>query len=331
MENPCTSKRQHSYQPPILAPDRFRGSSAIEDAIRWLAVVLAFGAAAIMARYNLRRGEGDRTSALRLSLIVFACSVLTAILRAHHVPLAIEEAKFLFSITGWSVVWAIFTWLIYVGLEPHAQRIWPRALTSWRRLLSGRLRDSIVGRDVLVGIAVGVGLVAARFLFTDEPLPNDFSIRALDSLRSLSAFAHAVVLNIMDVPVTALAGLLFLLLLRAIFRNTWVAAGVLCLLFLPYVSGGTALQSWEHGAYTLFISIVVVVLLLSLGLVAYASSLLAQFFLTRFPLTLDTNAWYFGSSTLILLMIAALATYACVVALGPGMLSPESAARRTSQ
>ena len=76
-----------------------------------------------MARYNLRRGEGDRTSALRLSLIVFAFSVLTAILRAHHVPLAIEEAKFLFSITGWSVVWGIFTWLIYVGLEPHAQHL----------------------------------------------------------------------------------------------------------------------------------------------------------------------------------------------------------------
>ena len=144
-----------------------------------------------------------------------------------------------------------------------------------------------------------------------------------------SAFAHAVVLNIMDVPVTALAGLLFLLLLRAIFRNTWVAAGAV--VFVLARTGCTALQSWEHGAYTLFISIVVAVLLLRLGLVAYASSLLAQFFLTRFPLTLDTNAWYFGSSTLILLMIAALATYVCVVVLGPGMLSPESAARRTSQ
>jgi hypothetical protein len=34
------------------------------------------------------------------------------------------------------------------------------------------------------------------------------------------------------------------------------------------------------------------------------------------PLTLDTHAWYFGQSLIVLLLIGALATYGFLVALG---------------
>ena len=38
--------------------------------------------------------------------------------------------------------------------------------------------------------------------------------------------------------------------------------------------------------------------------------------LVRVPLTLDTNAWYFGHSLVVLLVVAALATYGFLVSLG---------------
>jgi hypothetical protein len=38
--------------------------------------------------------------------------------------------------------------------------------------------------------------------------------------------------------------------------------------------------------------------------------------LTWMPLTLDTHAWYFGQSLIVLLLIGALATYGFLVALG---------------
>jgi hypothetical protein len=38
-------------------------------------------------------------------------------------------------------------------------------------------------------------------------------------------------------------------------------------------------------------------------------------FLTWLPLTLDPNAWYFGRSLIVLLLISALATYGFFVAL----------------
>ena len=68
-----------------------------------------------------------------------------------------------------------------MSLEPRVRRLWPTTLISWARLLSGRARDPMVGRDLLIGVAAGVGLVAARLLIS-EPAPNDLLILQLDTL-----------------------------------------------------------------------------------------------------------------------------------------------------
>ena len=60
------------------------------------------------------------------------------------------------SAAGLALLWGGFTWLIYIGLEPYVRRVWPRTLISWTRLLSGQVRDPLVGRDVLIGMLVGV-------------------------------------------------------------------------------------------------------------------------------------------------------------------------------
>ena len=46
-------------------------------------------------------------------------------------------------------------WLLYLALEPFARRRWPQMLISWTRALSGSWRDPLVGRDMLIGAAVG--------------------------------------------------------------------------------------------------------------------------------------------------------------------------------
>ena len=43
-------------------------------------------------------------------------------------------------------------WVVYLALEPFTRRTWPRSLTSWNRLLSGRFADPLVGRDLLIGV-----------------------------------------------------------------------------------------------------------------------------------------------------------------------------------
>ena len=54
---------------------------------------------------------------------------------------------------------AVLVWTAYLALEPYVRRNWPRTLISGTSVLSGRLGDAIVGRDVLVGMCAGLVLL----------------------------------------------------------------------------------------------------------------------------------------------------------------------------
>ena len=55
-----------------------------------------------------------------------------------------------------SVFYGVLLWTIYVALEPSVRKRLPQALVSWTNVLAGRVGDSVVGRDLLVGAALGV-------------------------------------------------------------------------------------------------------------------------------------------------------------------------------
>ena len=55
-----------------------------------------------------------------------------------------------------SVFYGVLLWTIYVALEPYVRKHWPQVLVSWTNLLAGRVADPVVGRDVLLGTALGV-------------------------------------------------------------------------------------------------------------------------------------------------------------------------------
>jgi serine/threonine-protein kinase len=294
-------------------PESFTGRPPLGEAFFWGAIVAAFAVAAVMARYHLRREEGDRDGARKVGAFVSTGMMLAVLLQAHHVPAAIQEVTLLLSLAGWSLVWGALAWLIYMGLEPPVRRLWPATLISWTRLMSGRVRDPLIGRDVLAGVAVAIGLVGIRFVFTTRPLPNDLLLPALESLRSTRHFASVLMAGIAEAPEFALFPLFFLVITRAIVRSTWLAAIALSALFFPLLTGGAVQTSWALGLYALAQGLVSLTVLLRLGLLAWTTALVVVFVLTRLPLTLDVNSWYFGSSTLSLLLIIGLATYGSVV------------------
>ena len=65
-------------------------------------------------------------------------------------------------------------WLAYVAIEPIVRRRWPDLLISWTRLVSGRFRDPLVGRDALAGILGGAVVWLA--LGGSQALPNWFDL-----------------------------------------------------------------------------------------------------------------------------------------------------------
>jgi hypothetical protein len=200
---------------PDIARDPFSTRrSPIAEALQWGLIVSIFACAAMLARHNLRIGQGDRRSARRLGGFVVCASVLSAILRAHHVPVALEELTFLFGVIGWALVWGAFTWLIYMSLEPYVRRVWPTALISWTRLLSGRWRDPLVGRDVLAGLLAGIirmALLIVRLRLTDRPPPDVLFASGLESLGSVRHFKNiALVETVVDALSYALSALFLL-------------------------------------------------------------------------------------------------------------------------
>src|SRR4029453_3221547 len=112
-------------------------------------------AATLIGFRNVRLGLGDQHGAFRLALYTFVVSFLQGMLIAHHVPTLVE-----FGIVSehlaWSLLWTITVWIVYLALEPFVRGRWPHSIISWKRFISGQLRDPLVGRDLLLGILLGV-------------------------------------------------------------------------------------------------------------------------------------------------------------------------------
>ena len=120
-----------------------------------LALPVTVGIVALAIR-NLRLKRGDRRGAFRIA-VFGALTGYVALKIGIHFPSSLYDLVDFWIVTdAQPIQWACIGWLYYIALEPEVRRTWPHTLISWSRLLSGRLRDPLVGRDVLVGVTAGL-------------------------------------------------------------------------------------------------------------------------------------------------------------------------------
>ena len=256
---------------------------------------------ALIARRNLRKGIGDRRGAGRLASLTFGLMALVWIFSEHHVP-TIHEF-YLFSLfAGSALLISVQLWFWYIALEPLIRRRWPMSLTSWSRLLSGRFRDALVGRDLLIGCVVGVIYVLLdhlSFLIPDwigAPHAAPYASRT-----EVFVGARALIPIACSAPVRAtefgLLILFILFLLRVLLRKQWAAT----LVFLAFFAAMGALDSESPilggilGALEWALPLLVV---LRFGLLATTTGIFAYNILSWFPLTMQLSAWYSGMGLL---------------------------------
>jgi serine/threonine-protein kinase len=288
-------------RPGVLSTRRSAGG----EAALWLAIIVIFTTTVVMVRRNLRAGEGDLRGALILALVVVGGGLASTLLRAHHVPNPIEELVLVISVIGWTLVWGVFSWLSYVAFEPHVRRLWPRTLVSWTRLLAGRVRDPLVGRDLLIGVLGGVALAGAAVLqvIADGRAPSDPLVAlSLDALLTPGRLTSHVIFAMVDALQYALGAFFLLLFLRLVLRRTWAAIVVL-IAFSLLLAEGAGLPYAIGGAALFF------VVVLRVSLLSGAAMLITQRLLTRTPITLDLGAWYAGATTMVLLVVVGLALW----------------------
>ena len=157
--------------------------------------------------------------------------------------------------------------------------------------------------------------VIVRFRLSGRAAPSDTLIRALESLSSTPDFVNiAFPSQLVTALQFSLGGAFLFLLARLIVRKTWFAVALTIVAWIPFIPGGVAPFNWEL-VLVVAPPLLIALTFLRVGLLAQLALLLMDV-LIRVPLTLDPNAWFFGSSLVVLVGVAVLATYSFLISLG---------------
>jgi len=222
---------------------------------------------------------------------------------------------------------AIFTgvigWVMYIAVEPFARRYWPHSIIAWTRLLSGRWRDPLVGRHVLIGALAG----AVAAFFSDMPtligrwVGNPAFAPAANSSDLPMSLRHAVarLFEAQTSPTPFLGLFVLLLALRIMLRRQWLAVTIVAalILFVQVMSPLERSQGvdWFGVASAVGTAAVLVFTLVRLGLLSLVVMMITSLCLWHFPFTTDFSRWYAGLGLVGLLAFTAIAVYGFWVSL----------------
>src|SRR5262249_54676482 len=151
-----------------------------------------------LAAGNLRRQRGDRRGAFRLAAFVF-CVQMTLWAARAHLTISFGTFGIFLMALATSAFYGVMMWIVYVSLEPYVGRRWPQALISWSAALIGRFRDAVVGRDVLIGCAVGAALSVVTGL-SETWLRRAGGWPNLDTTLPLAGARGSLVVMLIAVP-----------------------------------------------------------------------------------------------------------------------------------
>ena len=278
-----------------------------------LAISILTGAG-LLARKNLRQGRGDRHGATRVAVAMMSVLMVLWAMQVHVVASLGLPVMFLLAICT-SVFYGALLWTIYVALEPSVRRHWPHVLVSWTSVLTGHARDAVVGRDVLIGTAVGVAW--AVMIRGADGLTGGGGINFPGTAELLSGLRSAIGVVLQQAPYAMRNAFVYLSMLfvaRLLVRREWVAAlmfaGVFTLLDLIGNDEG-----WSGPLLTLLYFGSGAFVLLRWGLLAFAVAVFVAPLLLVLPATTDASAWFFGNMLLVMAAIIGLAVWGVYISM----------------
>jgi Protein kinase domain/zinc-ribbon domain len=272
-----------------------------------------------LARRNTHLGRGDRKGALRVASVIFAAVCLNALMGWHAVAKLDAISSYIVAQFSFGLFFAAFAWLTYVALEPYLRRRSPQLLISWTRLLDGRFRDPLIGRDLLVGALFGSALAAVVYFRNALPgwinIPGRYPLdpgRLLlgTAAEAISQFAGPAAFAV----IFALGFMSLLTLAQLVFRKRWLAIAVCGLVLFVVLLPG---QNLFLEAPTIALEVLIILVAMArFGLLGFAFTMFFESTLTTFFQAFDFSHWYSARSWFALLVCLALALYGFRRALG---------------
>jgi eukaryotic-like serine/threonine-protein kinase len=274
----------------------------------------------VLARHNIRQGKGDRRGAFRLALAIAVIDLVGGNLRAAHHANAFEEWNLIILLASSALFSGGAAWLYYIALEPLVRKRWPDLIIAWTRLVSGRPRDPLVGREILIGVALGVWLAVLNALVGAvanlNRLPTVFEGDTIERLKSLARSASAILGSFDQSTGQALVLLFIIVVLRVALRRTAPAMAAFALI-VAAIAGLSVAEDYGRLAlvWSVLAGAVITFATARVGLLALAATLVTVDLVGGLPIVLDPSVWYAGAAALPLLVLAPLAAWAARAAL----------------
>ena len=267
---------------------------------------------------NLRMRRGDRQAATRIALAIFALRSFAALVMADHAPSFFHEFGVFMTAMAENLLWAALFAVLYIALEPYVRRRWPDRLISWARLVSGKWRDPMVGRDVLIGIVGGLlhSVIAAWTQKTIElatgtpaqPFRGILS-RLANPAAGFAQFASGISNGI----AYGMVLMTTLMVLTIVMRRRWLAVGSLGALILTSYLLNSVDRAMVPGL--ILNAALMTFVLARYGLLANAAMTMTFFAIFFAPLP-DAFAWYTARGLVPLILLLALSAWAFHTSLG---------------
>ena len=304
---------------PWTVPDRTPEQSG--TATGQLIIIIAVSFAIIfgawrMGRRNMKKGLGDRDGARRLAGWI-AWVQMGLWLCDSHFNASIGTYGMVILAMSTAVFYGFIVYVMYIALEPQVRRRWPRTLISWSAMLTGQWRDPIVGRDVLVGVLLGIGTLAISQAVDAVALGATMSphLGTVDVLQGFRSTVGTVFFSMPHGIRDTLTFSLLLFLLRAILRNEIAAGAALAIIFASAAAVGSA-HPVIDAAEALVAYGLVAFLVWRFGLLALGMFILSNSLAGQLQPTFHTGAWYFPNTIFLIACLVGLAVWGCYTSIG---------------
>ncbi len=270
-------------------------------AIRTSVWIATFLGGLWLAWLHTARGDGDTKGARRLALFVGFLVAFEWLVGAQHTFDIAEELTAVFAQLMFVIFAAATAGVLYLSVEPIARRYWPRTLTGWTRMLQGRWRDQIVGKEVLLGAVVGLVWVVLVQLDTLIPvwcgwLPARLKLPELGfDLADYFAIEYKVQVIVRAAIAALGSGLLWmftLLLFQMRVKNVWISMTLFVIATTLVFTTPSRLDSAVPGLTLAIVFACVALLATRVGLLSLVTARFVMVACLNSPLTLDGRAWF---------------------------------------
>jgi hypothetical protein len=277
-------------------PSRAASTLRLFALVLWTSVLAG---SMLLARHHIRSKRADLRAASRLALLCLLVNVAAWAIGGHHLSSPAEELNSFFRVCGNMLFNVALLWGLYVALEPYGRRFWPDGLIGWTRLFAGYVRDPRIGREILIGAALGAALIANDALrgvlpyLIGRPPTQPFFDGDVRVLSGFGALALAWAGQIYGSVQTALLITMTFVGLRLVVRQTWIAVAIGMIVVTTAVTGNVPFgqELWLYVIGQLLSIAIITLAIFRFGLLVTAVALIVDNVVTIAPILPHAATW----------------------------------------